>query len=277
MSNSINPTKINDNVKHNLEDFNKPEINNEESLSPSISTILFDHPKPNIAFWSENPNILLDTRYVLEFFPTENMSFNQKLNAVTRIVLMLTVFSYLVTKKMNIIIVSVVSIVCIYLMYYSHKGGKSEGFGKGTNDLVKTYNRHGPLVEINPEFDSTFQQSTPTNPLSNVLISDYDYNPNRKPAQPSYTETGNQTILDETKKTIQSMHPGQPDIDKKLFQDVTENLELEQSMRQFYSTANTTIPNDQTSFAEFCYGDMISAKEGNAFASVRNNPRHNLY
>jgi phospholipid N-methyltransferase len=78
-------------------------------------------------------------------------------------------------------------------------------------------------------------------------------------------------------KTIQSMHPGQPNIDKKLFQDVTDNLELEQSMRQFYSTANTTIPNDQTSFAEFCYGDMISAKEGNAFASVRNNPRHNLY
>lgn len=48
-------------------------------------------------------------------------------------------------------------------------------------------------------------------------------------------------------------------------------------MRQFYSTANTTIPNDQGGFAEFCYGDMISAKEGNMFASVRNNPRHNLY
>jgi hypothetical protein len=277
MSNSINPTKINDNGKHNLEDLNKPEMNNEESQPISTPIILIDQPKPSIAFWSENPNILLDTRYALEFFPTENMSFNQKLNAVTRIVLMLTVISYLVTKKMNIIMVSVVSIVCIYLMYYSHKGAKNEGFDNDANGLVKPYNRHGPLVDIKPELESTFQQSTPSNPLSNVLISDYDYNPNRKPAQPSYTENGNQTILDETIKTIQSMHPGQPNIDKKLFQDVTDNLELEQSMRQFYSTANTTIPNDQTSFAEFCYGDMISAKEDNAFASVRNNPRHNLY
>ena len=73
------------------------------------------------------------------------------------------------------------------------------------------------------------------------------------------------------------MNPDQENIRKKLFHDVTENLEFEQSMRQFYSTANTIIPNDQESFAEFCYGDMISAKEGNQFAAVRNNPRYNLY
>ena len=114
-------------------------------------------------------------------------------------------------------------------------------------------------------------------PLSNVLISDYDYNPNKKPAQPSYTKEGKNSILEETKKTIQLLNEGHPDIEKKLFQDVTDNLELEQSMRQFYSTANTTIPNDQDSFVQFCYGDMISNKEGNQFAAVRNNPRHNLY
>lgn len=278
MSNSINPTKINDNATHNLEDSTEPEINTEETTQGSTPIVLIESTKPTIAFWSENPNILLDTRYALELFPTETMTFNQKLNAVTRIVLSLTIISYLATKKMNIIIVSVVSIICIYLMYYSHNDAKkNEGFKNDRDGLVKQYNRLGPLVDIVPEPETTFQQSTPTNPLSNVLISDYDYNPNRKPAQPSYTENGNQTILDETIKTIQSMHPGQPNIDKKLFQDVTDNLELEQSMRQFYSTANTTIPNDQTSFAEFCYGDMISAKEDNAFASVRNNPRHNLY
>jgi len=279
MSNSINPTKINDNGKHNLEDLNKPEMNIEEQQPVSTPILLVDKKQYIIDFWTENPNILLDPRYALEFFPTENMSFNQKLNAITRIVLVLTTISYLVTKKMNIIIVSVVSIVCIYLMHYSHNEDikKSEGFKNDKGDLVKTYNRHGPLDEIKPEFESTFQQSAPNNPLSNVLISDYDYNPNRKPAQPSYTTEGKQSILEETKKTIQSLHPNQQGLDKKLFHDITDNLELEQSMRQFYSTANTTIPNDQTSFAEFCYGDMISAKEGNAFASVRNNPRHNLY
>ncbi len=152
-----------------------------------------------------------------------------------------------------------------------------EGFKDANGNLVKLYNRNGPEVDIVPELNATFQKASPSNPLSNVLISDYDYNPNRKPAEPSYTKEGKHSILDKTKSTIQLLNETQPDINKKLFQDVTDNLELEQSMRQFYSTANTTIPNDQTSFAEFCYGDMISGKEGNMFASVRNNPRHNLY
>jgi hypothetical protein len=44
-------------------------------------------------------------------------------------------------------------------------------------------------------------------------------------------------------------------------------------MRNFYSTPNTTIPNDQKAFAEFCYGDMISCKEGNPIACAQWEPR----
>jgi len=47
---------------------------------------------------------------------------------------------------------------------------------------------------------------------------------------------------------------------------------FDRSMVQFNATANTTIPNDQKSFAEFCYGDMISCKEGNALACTRSAP-----
>jgi type III restriction enzyme len=45
-------------------------------------------------------------------------------------------------------------------------------------------------------------------------------------------------------------------------------------MRPFYSNPGTTIPNDQGAFADFCYGSMISCKEGNAFACARNLSRH---
>jgi hypothetical protein len=41
----------------------------------------------------------------------------------------------------------------------------------------------------------------------------------------------------------------------------------------FYTTPNTTIPNDQKGFAEFCFGDMISCKQGNEMACQRFNPR----
>jgi hypothetical protein len=46
------------------------------------------------------------------------------------------------------------------------------------------------------------------------------------------------------------------------------------SMRQWYSTPNTKVMNDQKEFAEFCYGDMISCKEGNELACTRNAPPH---
>ena len=44
-------------------------------------------------------------------------------------------------------------------------------------------------------------------------------------------------------------------------------------MRQFYTNPSTTVPNNQEEFATFCYGDMISAKEGNKMALARQSPR----
>jgi hypothetical protein len=64
------------------------------------------------------------------------------------------------------------------------------------------------------------------------------------------------------------------DIADKIFHDLGEQLVFEQSMRPFYSNPGTTIPNDQTSFAEFCYGSMVSCKEGNKFACARNLGRY---
>ena len=73
---------------------------------------------------------------------------------------------------------------------------------------------------------------------------------------------------------VAEANPGQPDITDKLFNDLASGITFEQSMRQYYTTANTTIPNDQGSFADFCYGSMVSCKEGNEFACSRNNPRY---
>jgi hypothetical protein len=60
---------------------------------------------------------------------------------------------------------------------------------------------------------------------------------------------------------------------KKLFADLGDKYEFDDSMRMFYTTPNTMIPNDQKGFAEFCFGDMISCKQGNEMACQRFNPR----
>ena len=45
-----------------------------------------------------------------------------------------------------------------------------------------------------------------------------------------------------------------------MFGNDKNNFEFEQNMRQFYTTASTTIPNKQDSFLEFCYGKLPSEK-----------------
>ena len=60
----------------------------------------------------------------------------------------------------------------------------------------------------------------------------------------------------------------------KLFKDLGDQYIFEQSLRPFNSTSSTTIPNDQGAFADFCYGSMVSCKEGNMFACARNLARH---
>jgi len=123
-------------------------------------------------------------------------------------------------------------------------------------------------IPISP---NVFDTPTPENLFSNVLMNDYDYNPNKKPAPPINKPDINDTILSDAKLMIQKLNPGQPNIADKLFVDLGEQFVFEQSMRPFYSTASTTIPNDQSGFADFCYGSMISCKDGNLFACARNN------
>ena len=230
--------------------------------------------EPEIPFWAENPNILFKTDYVFEFFPVDSMEYSQKMNAVTRTIILLTIIGFAITKSIRLLIVSAITIISIYLVYYEQQKDKlkiekynrvknAENFN--SNIALDTLNENGISIP-----SDVFAVPTESNPLSNILISDYDYNPNKKPAPPSYNKNVNDEILNQAKTLISDLNPDQPDISDKLFKDLGEQMTFEQSLQPFYSTANTAIPNDQSGFADFCYGSMISCKEGNMFACARN-------
>ena len=83
-------------------------------------------------------------------------------------------------------------------------------------------------------------------------MNEYTDSPLRKKAAPSY----NTAVKDEIDESVKK------NLDPRLFQDLGDNIYFEQSMRQFYTTANSTLPNAQRDFAEFCYGGMTSQKDG---------------
>ena len=132
------------------------------------------------------------------------------------------------------------------------------------------------LKRASPELskDDVFEEPDSSNPFGNALVTDYEYNPKKKPAPPAFNAGVNEKILKQAKTLVQELNPDQPNISDKLFRDLGEQYVFEQSLRQFTSNPSTTIVNDQTGFADFCYGSMTSCKEGNLFSCARNLPRH---
>lgn len=242
-----------------------------------------------VPFWVTNPNVLLDSRYITEWFPVEGMSYNQKLNAISRLVILLTVIGFVFLRAFRLLWIGGVCLLVIFLLHYSQTrsvgGGKQEGFfGNVANDKLRggdpalhamvNFATNDPSKIGKKEY---FDVPKINNPYNNVLVTDIVDNPDKLPAPPAYYPETEKAILDRTKEAIQKMNPTFPGIMKKLFSSFDDHFEFEQSMRQFHSNPSTTVPNDQGAFAEFCYGEMISCKEGNQFACARDSARYNLY
>lgn len=195
-----------------------------------------------MTFWTHDYTILFQ-KDQLNLWPTDAMSSDEKLNAITRFVIVLSLLGFVLTQSLNFIGIGILTMMVI--VGYQSK-------------LVP------PLAEAFTQKKS--QHTTPTvkNPLMNVLLPEINGNPNRKKALDSYTPETEKAIMDKVKKILP---------DPRIYKGTNNELDLEYSMRNFYTTASTTIPNDQEGFSNFCYGNMISAKEGNEIALLRQNPR----
>jgi hypothetical protein len=249
-------------------------IDNENDEKSKYSFYTSSVAVEEIPFWAENPNVIFQQQYFFEFFPSENMTYSQKLNAVSRMIIYLTFFMFIFTKSIRLLIISLITLSSIYFLYNHQKQEKRKLENKNLENFTSSVAKD-LLEQNNIELQgNVFATPTSINPFSNVLISDYDYNVNKKPAAPSFNTNVNNDILIQAKQLVSEANPDQPDISDKLFKDLGEQFVFEQSLRPFHSNPSTTIPNDQQGFAEFCYGSMVSCKEGNMFACARNLARH---
>jgi Ca2+/Na+ antiporter len=232
-----------------------------------------------ILFWSEDPNILFKSEYLFEFFPIESMTYEQKMNSISRLIIFLTIIAFIFTRNIRLLLIATIILASIFLLYTYQKKEeiKKENLSNSEEDEIEPFGNRALeiLGQKNIKIpENVFDEPTSANPFSNVLMSDYDYNPNKKPAAPCYNEKVNNDILGQAKQLVIDANPDQPNIADKLFKSLGDQLEFEQSLRPFHSTPSTTIPNDQSAFADFCFGSMISNKEGNLFSAARNLPRY---
>ena len=236
-----------------------------------------------IQFWSNQPTILFNKEYIFELWPTTDMCYEQKLNAITRLVILITILGYILTMSMRILGVGVFTIIIIFLWFTMRKQKitkekLNEGF-KMQEYPLPNQSYINP-VTLDSVLKSEFKEGNKKNPFSNVLLTQISDNPERKSAPPSFNVDVSEDITTNVKKAVQMMNPDIKNTNKQLYGDLWQNFELDQSNRQFFSTANTRVTNDQSAFGEYLYGYMPSAKESTsdgAFARVQDNYRYTLY
>lgn len=219
-------------------------------------------------FWLEDPAVLMKHDELTKIWPLSTSTTNEKLNALTRFVVILTFISYVASSKSTkakVIISGLVTLMAIIAFYYIKKQDmiqklidvtKREGFSNSSH--IK-------------ESDALVTEPKSCNPMMNVMLHEIHDNPERKPAAKSFHPEVEEKINEATKEFVTSNFDG-PSVRSKLFDDLGDSFTFDRSMRAWHPTANTQIPNDQKGFAEFCYGGMVSCKDGHELACVRSAP-----
>ena len=278
------------------------DLKNGSSTTNSNAGTNYPQPVPTMEkqlsstpFWINDPAVLLKKEEMMDIWPAPLMSIEQKMNAISRIVILLSILGFLITKNVNILLTGGITLAIFVMMYklqhqeeYDAKNGGNGSNGKNSNNGNPNNNNNNNNGNndrkegfVNSKMYNVLKPNlttpTVTNPMMNVLLPEIAYNPERNQAAPAYdpkvekeinhtTEVA--TVLDFEPRTITEAEK----LRKKLFADLGDKYEFDDSMRSFYTNPSTTIPNDQKAFAEFCYGSMISCKEGNEFACQRFNP-----
>jgi len=282
-----------------INSMDKGKSNKNDDLNTNSNTGItanYSYPQPvpsmdkelsSTPFWVNDPTVLFKREEMMDIWPAPLMSIEQKLNAISRIVILLTLLGFLITKNINILFTGAITLAIFVMMYklqYQEEYDAKNGAKNKNNNTNNTNNENGKNKEgfVNSKMYTALKPNltTPsvTNPMMNVLLPEIAYDPERNQAAPAYNpevekeinhSTQVATVLDFEPRTLTEAEK----LRKKLFADLGDKYEFDDSMRSFYTNPSTTIPNDQKAFAEFCYGSMISCKEGNEFACQRFNPR----
>jgi len=182
--------------------------------------------------WFEDPRILFDVNKVLEFWPNARQTSEERVNATSRFIIYATCLIYLLRRDVRIFVLGIMVLAVLYLMYRSNMIKENMYRPEGSGDQAYG-NCQIPTIE---------------NPMGNVLMTDYADRPNRPPAcfSPS--------VAPLIKKNLDDTLP----YDAGRSRSPLPEQQRYSASRQFVSSPVTTIPGDQTGFAEWLYGEKFA-------------------
>ena len=178
----------------------------------------------NTNFWVNDLNVLFDKTQIVYFWPLPNMTSNEKLNAITRFVILASILTAIYYKKTMPLYLGLAIIVCISIF--------------GQQAIKEAFSLYSEKPCKTPTYN---------NPFMNVSVADYD-----KPQDTSQACKYNDKITQDATN----------EFNKGLFQDVNDIFNKQNSQRQFYTMPVNSVPNNQGDFANWCYRKDKVCKAG---------------
>jgi hypothetical protein len=184
--------------------------------------------------WFEDPQQLIRSDQVTQFWPNQDQTPEERINAASRFIIYACCIIYITRRDPRIFVLGVTVLSVLYIMYKSK--------------MVK----EGYSLNIN----SGCQLPTQENPMGNVLMTDYTDAPNRLEA----------CYYADVKQSVKNYLDDRIPYDAGRSRSALPKYQRNAAARQFVTTPVSKIPGDQTAFAEWCYGP----KNGDL---CRNNPQ----
>ena len=120
-------------------------------------------------FWINNPKIIFKRSELTKIWPYEDMSFEEKLNAATRFILLITIVGYVLMNNYTILLLGLIMVLLVVLTYNLYKKEVSKEGMQSYTELEKINN-----IDFK-------------NPMNNVMLNEYTDNPTR-PAASKYSK-----------------------------------------------------------------------------------------
>ena len=205
-------------------------------------------------FWSNDYKILFVKDNLTKFIPNIEMTNIEKLNSLMRLGIYLGLALFIFTGKSEYLLIIVIVAFFTYFLYKYQQDNielffnslQNSNFNKIQKSLMKKKSDIQPTVD---------------NPMMNINLITDDKTKEKAPI--SWNN-------DELKEEIEDKY------NYNLYRDVGDLYGKSNSQRQFYTMPSTTIPNNQTSFAKWCYSTGPTCKETSIYCAPEMEPIYNL-
>ena len=72
----------------------------------------------NTQLWINDPTLLMNKNHIMELWPSPSMTTEQKINAITRLIITLSLLGYLITMSSKILMIGFITLAILIGLYY---------------------------------------------------------------------------------------------------------------------------------------------------------------